>query len=468
MTAPATRFRAFVIVWFGQFVSLVGSALMDFALAVYVYGLTGSATTLAVILVLGMIPMIVASPVAGSLVDRWGPKPALLVSTSGNVVLAAILAALLYTDAFQVWHVYPIVIVGSTLGALEMPALASLTPQLVPKEQLGRANGMRMAAMAASQVLGPVAAGFLLLTIGIDGIVLIDLLSFLVAIATLLLVDVPRPRPQPSLGTGEEEGVLAEFREGWRYVTARRGLLALLLFLAAVNFSAGVIELVLTPLVLSFASSGGLGTVLSVGGAGMIAGGVAVSAWGGPRRRVRGILGFTLLLGLATIAGALRPSVALVAAAAFVFMGGLAVVISTNQSIWQAKVHPQMLGRVGAIVAMVGSIPQLIAYALAGPAVDHLFEPLVGREEVRSETLATLVGTGPGRGVALLMMVMGVLIVITVCVAATNPQLRNLEDELADQGAGPDDPEAAQADAGAGRPEGTAVSAADQRTAGAR
>jgi DHA3 family macrolide efflux protein-like MFS transporter len=432
MTAPATRFRAFVIVWVGQFLSLAGSALMDFALGVYVYTLTGSATTLAVILVLAMLPMIIASPVAGSLVDRWGPKPALLLTTSGNVVLAAILALLLLTGTFQVWHVYLIVIVGSTLGALEMPALSSLTPQLVPKELLGQANGMRMAAMAASQVLGPVAAGFLLLGIGIQGIVLIDLITFVIALGTLLVVDVPRPRPQPSLDDEEPDGLLAEFRQGWRYVTARRGLFALLLFLAAVNFSAGVVELLLTPLLLSFTSPDGLGTVMSVGGAGMILAGIAVSATGGPRRRVRGILVTTGVLSLAIIAGALRPSVALIAAAAFVFMAGLAVVISTNQSIWQSKVDPHMLGRVGSIVAMVGSIPQLAAYALAGPAVDGVFEPLVGHEEVRWASLAALLGTGPGRGIALLMLLMGVLMAITVAVAALNPRLRRLEDELAD------------------------------------
>jgi MFS family permease len=432
MTAPASGFRAFVIVWSGQFLSLVGSQLTGFSLAVYVYRLTNSATTLGVVLVLSMLPSILASPVAGSLVDRWGSKRSLLVSNTGNVILTLILALLLFTDTFAVWHVYLVVATASTLAALEMPALAALTPQLVPKEQLDRANGMRMLAWAASQVLAPVAAGFLLLAIDIDGIVLLDLLSFSLAIVTLLIARIPKPGRRAAAETGETRSLLAEFRDGWRYVVARRGLLALLLFIGAVNFSAGVIELLLTPLVLNFASFDGLGTVLSIGGLGMIATSVAVSVWGGPRRRIRGILLFSLVLALATVIGSARPNVALIAAAAFLFMGALGVIISTNQSIWQTKVEPHLLGRVLALVSMVASVPQLLAYAVAGLAADRLFEPLVGRDDVRSPTLAMLIGHGSGRGVALLMMVMGVLIAITVCVAAMNQRLVRLEDDLPD------------------------------------
>jgi MFS family permease len=441
MTALTSGFRAWVVLWAGQFVSLVGSQLTGFALAVYVYQLTGSATRLGLVFALYLLPMIVASPVAGSLVDRWGSRRALLVSNTGKMTVIVILAVLLATDAFAVWHVYLVVGTTSVLTALEIPAFGALAPRLVPKQHLGRANGMRMFALASSEVLAPVTAGFLLLAIQIQGIVALDVLSFGLAILTLVVVRVPHTRPEATAGT--PRSVLGEFADGWRYVAARRGLLALLLFLGAINFSAGFIDLLITPLILAFASSDALGTVLSIGGIGMIVTTVAVSVWGGPRSRVRGILAFSLVLAVAVVIGASRPVVALVAAAAFVFMGALGIIITTNQAIWQTKVEQHVMGRVMAMVNMVASLPQFVAYLVAGLAVDHVFEPLVGRDEVRSSTLAALVGHGPGRGIALLMMVMGGLIALTVALAWLNPRLRRLEDELPEAPSVADEPSAA-------------------------
>ena len=454
MVATASGFRAFMIVWVGQFASLMGSSLTGFALAIYVYQLTGSATTLGVIFALGLLPAVLASPIAGSLIDRWGPRRTLLVSNAGNMLVTALLAVLLITDTFAVWHVYVIVVATSVLGSLEVPAFASLAPALVPKEHLGRANGIRMFALAASQVLGPVMAGFLLLGIGLDGIVLVDFLSFGLAILSLIVVRIPHGRPADEAADGSATNLLAEFREGWRYVAARRGLLALLFFVGAVNFSAGFLELLITPLVLAFASADALGIVVSIGGLGMVVSTIAVSIWGGPRRRVRGILILTLVLAAATVAGSARPSVALVAVAAFVYMGTLGVIISANQVIWQTKVEPRVMGRVMALLNMVGLLPQLVANILAGLAVDHVFEPFVGRDEVRSPAIAMLVGDGPGRGIALLLMVVGVLIAVSAGVAAMNPRLRHLEDELPDMVTEPSDDE----QDGSGTPDPTAAS----------
>jgi MFS transporter, DHA3 family, macrolide efflux protein len=429
--APKSGFRSYLIIWAGQFASMLGSNLTSFALAVYVFRLTDSATTLGIILALGLLPAAVASPFAGSLVDRWGTRRTLLISGIGSMLITLTLAPLLATDTFRVWQVYIIVMVTSILTALQVPALGALTPQLVPKEQLGQANGLRMVAIAVSQVLAPVTAGFLFLAIGLTGIVIMDVISYGAAIVTVYLVRVPHQRSAPAADE-RKSTLLSEFGEGWRFVTARRGLLTLLFFLASVNFSAGFIELLISPLVLSFASSKALGIVLSTGGVGMIIAGVAVSVSGGPRRRVRAVFMFALLFAVAAIAGALRPNVALVACAAFFAMGALVLINTTHQPIWQTKVAPDLMGRVMALLTMVGLIPQLIANVLAGLAVDHVFQPLVGRDEVKSSALTVLIGDGPGRGIALLTMLIGLLIVLTVAVGALFPRLRHLEEELPD------------------------------------
>jgi DHA3 family macrolide efflux protein-like MFS transporter len=432
MAAPRSGFRAYVIVWAGQFLSLLGSGLTGFALGVYVYQQTGSATTLAAIFALSLSPSIVAAPFAGSLVDRWGTKRSLVFSNSANTLLSLVLAGLLFTETFAVWHVYPVVVAGSLVAALEIPAFIALAPQLVPRKHLGRVNGMRMSAIATTGVLAPAIAGVLLVAAGLKGVVLVDLASFGPVILALCVVRIPRIRPpDPAAGTARRS-LWAESKDGWRYIAARPGLLALLLFLGAVNFSEAFLDLLIMPLVLSFAPPSSLGVVLSVGAIGMVATGVALSVWGGPRRKVRGVLWFSLLLAPATVLGAVRPNVALIAVAAFVFMGAFGIVVATNQAIWQTKVEHHLMGRVVAIVNMVSQVPQLLAYAIAGVAVDRVFEPLVGHDEVRSGTMAILIGDGPGRGIALMILIVGGLIAVSVAIAASSRRLRALEDELPD------------------------------------
>lgn len=431
MAAPSTGLRAFTILWCGQFVSLTGSGLSGFALGVFAYQRTGSVTTLGAVFALAYLPLILVSPVTGALVDRWGPRRSMAVSNIGAAVIMLTLALLLITGTFATWHIYVVVSGISVVGALQAPAFEASLPLLVPRRHLGRANGLRMVAMATSQLLAPVAAGFLLIAVGIGGIILFDCVSYGIALITLAIVRIPRAAGEATATRGVAS-LLSDFGEAWRYVAARRGLVALMVFLGAVNFAAGFVDLLITPLILAFAPADALGTVMSIGGLGMIAASLALSAWGGPRRRINGVLGFSVLVGVATVIGSLRPNVPLIAVGAFLFLGSLAIVVGSNQTIWQSKVEPRLLGRTMAMLNMLASIPQLVAYALAGLAVDRVFGPLVGPDRVRSPAIATLVGQGPGRGTALLLMAMGLLIVAVSVAGYAYPHLRNLEDDLPD------------------------------------
>jgi MFS family permease len=423
--------RAYVIVWAGQFISLVGSNMTAFGMEVWVFQKTGSVALLGLILALSVLPFALVSPFTGALVDRWGPKRALVASNIGYMFLTLLMAVLLLTDSFKVWHVFVVGVALTLVSALAIPGFGTLAPILVPREHLGRANALRMLALAVSQSLSPVTGGFVFLVGGLGGVVLTDFATFGVAMLSLVFVRIPRAQVVEATTAGAR-ALLADFRVAWRFLSARQGLLALMYFLGAVNFSAGFIDVSVAPVVLSFASAPALGFVLAVGGIGMILTSLAMTVWGGPSRRIEAILVLSLVLAAATIIGAIRPNVALIATAAFVFLGALGLILAINQTIWQMKVPAAMMGRTMALLNSVMLVPQLLGYFLAGLAADHVFQPLVGRHEVRSQTMARLVGEGPGRGIALMLMVMGVLMAITVAIAALRPRLRHLEDEVPD------------------------------------
>jgi DHA3 family macrolide efflux protein-like MFS transporter len=431
MAKAATGMRAYVIVWAGQFISLVGSNMTAFGMEVWVFRKSGSVAMLGLILALSVLPFALVSPFTGSLVDRWGAQRSLVVSNAGYLFLTLLMAVLLLTNSFQLWYVYVVGVALTLVSALAVPAFGALAPVLVPREHLARANALRMVALAVSQSLAPVAGGFVFLASGLGGVVLVDFVTFVVATLSLAFVRIPRAYVVEATTAGAR-ALLADFREAWRFFSARQGLLALMYFLGAVNFSAGFIDVSVAPVVLSFAPPHALGFVLAIGGGGMILTSVAMSALGGPKRRIDAVLGLSLVLAAATIIGALRPNVGLIAAAAFLFLGALGLILAINQTIWQMKVPAAMMGRTMALLNAVMLVPQLLGYLVAGFAADHVFQPLVGRHEVRSQTVARLVGEGPGRGIALMLMVMGVLMAVTVGIAALSPRLRHLEDEVPD------------------------------------
>jgi hypothetical protein len=282
------------------------------------------------------------------------------------------------------------------------------------------------------QILSPLLGGLLVVAVSLSGVFVLDLVTFLFAITTLLLVRIPRPASE--VGEVKSEGSLwRDSSYGWRYVRARPGLLALLSFFALTNFMSGFPGVLITPLVLSFAEPAALGTVLSVGGAGLLAGGMLMSVWGGPRRRVNGVLLFQLVAGLCFVLAGVRASAATVAAACFVYFFCLPVVNGSSQVIWQTKVPPGAQGRVFAVRRMLAWSTLPLAFLVAGPLADYVFEPLLadGRSPLAS-TLGPVLGVGPGRGTGLLFVILGALTVLSACCAYLYPRLRFVEDELGD------------------------------------
>lgn len=432
--APATM-STFLLVWFGQVVSLVGSGLTGFALGVWVFQVTGSTTQYAFITICSRLPGIVISPVAGALIDRWDRRRAMIFSDVGAGLSILAVALLYVAGLLQIWHICVALVINSALSAFQWPAYSAATTMLVSKKHYGRAAGMVQTGEALGHLLSPVLGGILLVAINLHGVFLVDFATFLFSILTLFLVHIPPP-PKVSEAGATRESLLREVAYGWKYITSRSGLMALLLFFAITNFFGGFILVLTTPMVLSFTSPSVLGTVLSVGGSGMLVGSMLMSAWGGPKRRINGVLGFQALTGLCFILAGLRPSAVLVAVAAFFFFFSLPFINGSSQAIWQSKIAPGVQGRVFAVRRMIAWSSVPLSYLIAGPLAEYVFEPLMTVGGPLAATVGRVTGAGPGRGIGLLFIIMGILTLLIDLAGYSYPRLRYLEDEIADAGAG--------------------------------
>lgn len=427
-----SRFATFLIIWFGQLTSTLGSALTGFALGVWVYQTTGSVTQFALISLFTSLPGLVLSPIAGALVDRWNRRTAMILSDAGAGLCTLAIALLIVSDRLELWHIYLAMAISSVFNSVQWPAYSASVSLLVPKEHYGRASGLVQIGQAVSQILAPVLGAVMLVSLGIYSVILLDFASALVAIGTLLAVRIPQPASGQKEKGAEKSSLLKESRIGWTFIKERPGLMGLVLLLGMTNLTAGMVHVLFTPLVLSLTDTTTLGTTVAVAGVGMLLGTVVMSAWGGPKQKVVGVIAFLFLEGIMLVLSGLRPSLILVGACAFVYMFSMPIVNGCSQAIWLAKTPHEVQGRVFAVRRMIAWSMLPISYFLAGPLSDRVFEPLMAAGGFLASSVGLVIGYGPGRGIALLYIVLGVAKILVVLGGALSPTVRRVEEDLPD------------------------------------
>ena len=366
----------FSLVWLGQIVSVLATSMTTFALTIWVFEKTGSATALALVQVFFITPFLLITPIAGVMVDRHNRKLMMMVSD-----LAAGLAtiAILVLQAFgvlEVWHLYAAAIFQGLGNAFQWPAFSATISTMLPKEQYGRANGMMSLVQMGPGVIAPMMAGGLLPIIGLTGILSLDVVTFILAILVLLFVHIPQP-PRTEEGAQAQGHILQEAVFGFRYIFARPSLLGLQLVFFFGNLCMGIAFTAIAPMVLlrTGNDSVSLGAVLSAGAIGGVVGGVVMSFWGGFKRRVHGVLAgwiisslFFSLVGVGT-----WLPLWVVASALTSLFGPL--IDGSNQAIWQSKVAPDLQGRVFSARLLIAWITNPISPLIAGLLGDYVLEP---------------------------------------------------------------------------------------------
>jgi MFS family permease len=423
--------RTFAIVATGQLISLLGSALTAFAVGIWVYQRTGSVTLLSLVVLAASLPGILVSPLAGTVVDRCDRRLVMLCSDAVAGLTTVTVMAIMFAGRAELWHVFLLATIASLANAFQEPAYAASVPLLVPKRHLGRASGLVQFTQGIARILTPTIAGVMIVTAGIAVVLLTDAVTFLFAVVTLLLVRIPLPQPTQE-GARGKGSLLGESYAGWRYLWDRTGLIALLTLFTFVNFLVALLNVLYIPLILNFASPTMLGIALTVGGAGMMVGSIAVMSLGTPQHKIRALMALIFLGGVVIGMSGVYPSVILIAANGFAMMFILPVLQATSQVLWQTKVAPDMQGRVFALRRMLQQASLPAAFLAAGPLADGVFEPLLAEGGLLANSVGHWIGVGPGRGIGLMFIVMGAGGCLAAIAGYLHPRIRHLETELPD------------------------------------
>jgi len=419
----------------GQILSLLGSGLTNFALAIWVFQGTESVTQYVLITVIAGLPGLMIGPFAGALVDRWNRKAVLIVTDSIQALCTLAIAILFHFDVLAVWHIYITAAIGAMTAAFQWPAYIAAVTTMLDKKHYARAQGVIAFGQSGTLIAAPILAGALMTVTDLRGIITIDFITFFFAIGALLLIKIPNPPRQP-VPQGTKPSLWNEAVYGWTFIKERQGLLSLLTFFAIINLVVSMATITVFPMVFSFGGKVAAGTAMSFGAAGMMLGGMFLTATGGPKKKINGVLGYTLLISVSFFMLGLKPSLWLVCAAALIFQFTLPIINGCSQAIWMTKVPQGLLGRVFAVRRLIAQFTVPLGDFAAGPLSDMLFEPRMGEGGSFATAFGGLVGrvvgVGPGRGIGLMIICLAIFPMLIGLWGYLNPHVRNVETELID------------------------------------
>jgi MFS transporter, DHA3 family, macrolide efflux protein len=423
---------AFLKIWIGQLVSTIGSYMSVFALMIWIWQESGSATTLALVTFFSQLPRILVTPIAGIIVDRFARKQLMLLGDVMAAVCTLTVGLLFWQGQLQIWHLYGVVAVYGCFGQLQTLAYSTSVTLLVSQENYTRAESLVAAVNYAGAVFSPILAGSLYPLIGLTGIIAIDLATFGVAFVILALSTIPTP-------VSTEAPAVMSWRDltfGFRYIWQHPSLMAMAIAFTFFAIPSDIGKALYNPMIL--ARSGGdaqvLGLVTTAAGVGGVLGAVIVSVSGGFKRRINGMLIGFVMTGLFKIVLALGQTPRVWMYAHFAATLAIPLFYSSSNAIWYAKVPPALQGRVLAADQMIGLGVGAIAPLLAGPMADRVFEPAMQPQGSLSPIFGPFFGSSPGSGMALMYAVTAAVMVLVGLGGYYFRPLREVERLIPDHG----------------------------------
>jgi len=396
----------FFTIWTGQAFSLLGSQLVQFALIWYLTVKTGSATVLATVSMMALLPGVFLSPFIGPLIDRWNRRRIMLIADASIALITVILAGLFAFDLIQVWHIYVIMFLRSIGGNFHRPTMTASTSLMVPKEHLTRVQGVNQMLNGGLNIVAAPLGALLLEILPMKGIVAIDVVTALIAIVPLLFVQIPQPDRKPQESEAKPS-IFKEMGEGFRYVLSWPGLTVILIMATMINFFLSP-SISLMPLLIKNHFAGDalqLGWVNAIFGVGVIVGGLALGIWGGFKKRIfTGMMGL-MGIGIGIVMIGVAPSSALYVVMIGNLVMGLTMPLANGSlgGILQATVEPGMQGRVFTLGGSLATAMMPVGLALAGPLSDAF-------------------------GIQIWFIIGGVFTLLMGIFGLANPSVRNIEE----------------------------------------
>lgn len=418
-------FSKFLLIWFGQFISIIGSGLTTFSLGVYVYQQTGTASSYVFILMCAFLPPFLLKPYGGILADRYDRRLMMVFGDLGSTLGLLFIFVMMLKGNIELWQIYLGIAISSIFSAFQEPAYKALITDLLPENQYGKASGLMQLASSAQYLISPFLAGIILTMIDIKFVFLIDVTTFLIASSIVIWIRNTSGRTQI---TKPVQNNMADLREGIQEFSKNKGIVNLVITIMLVLFFVGLLQSLIIPMLLNLTTVKAAGITQSICASGILIGSMFIGLFGSKNKHVKTLSISLFMSGIFFANLGLSTNIAFVTLAGFLFFATLPFINTSLEVLIRKNIDNSKQGRVWSIISMVTYLGSIIAYAVSGFLADKIFNPLLESDGLLVGTAGSIIGVGEGRGIALMFIVSGLMISMIALLIWKNKRIKKLED----------------------------------------
>lgn len=421
---PQDMYQKFLLIWFGQFISVIGTGLTIFALGIFVFQLTGTASSYVFILMCAFLPPLLLKPYGGILADRYDRRSMMVLGDMGATLGLLFIFYMMMRGNVELWHIYIGVAFSSLFSAFQEPAYKALVTDMLPESQYAKASGLMQLASSAQYLISPFLAGLLLTVIEVKFIFLIDITTLLIASSIVLWI---RKNIAGKAAVQTKNNILEDFREGFREFSRHRGVVNLVILTMSVLFFVGLLQSLIVPMLLSLTSVSTVGMAQSACASGILIGSFLIGVLGSKERYVRTLSLSLLLSGIFFALLGSSTNIIFITLAGFMFFATLPFINTSIEVLIRKNIDNSKQGRVWSIISMVTYLGSVAAFAVAGFFADKVFNPLLVADGLLAGSVGLITGVGAGRGIAFMFIVSGSFISLLALLIRQNGRIRELE-----------------------------------------
>ena len=408
MNNMSSGFKKFLILWTGEFISSIGGGLTSFGLGVYVFRETGSATGMALVTLLGFLPTLLLSVPAGVLADRYDRRLLMMIGDGcSGLGILYILICMMRGGAGLV-QICIGVFVSAVFSSLLEPSYRATITDILSKEEFSKASGLVSLAGSARYLFSPIIAGFLLGVSDISLLLIIDICTFFVTITATAIVrkGIATKAVPDNLSWAES------LKEGWNAVLGTRGVFMLIMVSSAITMFMGILQILVEPMVLSFADAKTLGITETICACGMLLSGLFLGTCGIKRGYVKVLQASFFMAGIFMIGMSLFENIIPICIFGALFFAMLPLANNAMDYLARTNIPDELQGRAWGFIGFLSQIGYVVAYAVSGLAADGF---------------GALTGKGVGRGAAIMIFISGVLLSVTALTLLRLSAIKELE-----------------------------------------
>jgi len=416
--------KKFMTIWIGELISSIGSGMTAFAIAIYVYQLTGSVTWVSVTALFAYLPTILLNPIGGILADRYDRR---LLMICGDLLSAV--GLLIVFISIQTGHpgLTPICIgitISSVFVALLEPAYKATVTDLLSQEEYAKASGLVQMAGASKYLISPFIAGLVLSVTDIRVILLIDMATFFVTVFTIASVRKSIAKAEPVKNSFH---LFRELREGMKSIAGDKGVSSLVVLMAFMCFFIAFIQTMMTPMVLAFADAKTLGIMESVSAIGMLIGSIVIGILN-IKSHYTGILKVSLMAaGVFMALVGTTTSIVLIVVFCIMFFIALPFINTCADVLVRMRIPNDVQGRAWGMIGLLTQVGYVVAYASSGVLADYMFGPMLMEDGILSDSIGRLLGTGEGRGIGFMLVLSGIVMFTFAFIFASGKSIKDMD-----------------------------------------